>query len=448
MSGSGPGNGRGTAPSGSGRTSVVMFVRNDCTNDTRVLREAATLTAAGYAVTVMATTRPGAPSAVEQVERDGFTIIRVPVPMGWRPAWRRFRSPWRAWRALRRGGETTTRTGQGDVFDWLAAWHFATVGWARQAAAAAPAARIHHGHDLTGLPAALASSSRHGGLIVYDSHELFLESGSNARRPRWARRLMGRIERRWATRAAALITVNATLDAELGRRLGIPRRVVVHNCPPRWTPPDPQPDHLRHAVGLPAGTPLLLYHGGFAPDRGLIQLADAMLEPGLEDAHLVLLGFGAMEGELRALASEPRRGGRVHIVPGVPPEDLAEWVASADVGVMPNQPATANERLSTPNKLFESLAAGLPVVTSDFPERHRIILDDPLGPLGAVCDPTQPAAIARAIRSILDLPDVELRLLRARCLRAAHERWNWETESARLVTLYSELEPPAGARLE
>ena len=106
---------------------------------------------------------------------------------------------------------------------------------------------------------------------------------------------------------------------------------------------------------------------------------------------------------------------------------------------MPNQPVTANERLSTPNKLFESMAVGLPVVSSDFPERRRIILGDPEGPLGAVCDPTSPEAIATAIRSILDLPPAERAALRSRILRAAHERWNWETESARLVALYEEL---------
>jgi glycosyltransferase involved in cell wall biosynthesis len=95
--------------------------------------------------------------------------------------------------------------------------------------------------------------------------------------------------------------------------------------------------------------------------------------------------------------------------------------------------------LSTPNKLFESLAVGLPVVSSDFPERRSIVMDDPDGPLGALCEPTDIGSIAAAIRSILDLAPVERADLRARCLRAAHERWNWETESAKLVALYASL---------
>jgi glycosyltransferase involved in cell wall biosynthesis len=113
------------------------------------------------------------------------------------------------------------------------------------------------------------------------------------------------------------------------------------------------------------------------------------------------------------------------------------------------QAVSLNNRLSTPNKLFECLAAGVPVISSDFPDRRQIVLGDPAGPLGAVCRPDDVTDVARAIRSILDLPADERDALRARCLRAAHERWNWETESAKLVALYAELggggaTPPGG----
>jgi glycosyltransferase involved in cell wall biosynthesis len=103
------------------------------------------------------------------------------------------------------------------------------------------------------------------------------------------------------------------------------------------------------------------------------------------------------------------------------------------------QPSTLNHRLSTPNKLFEGLAAGLPVVASDFPEMREIIMGDPDGPLGTVCRPDDPADIARAITSIVDRPAAERAALRARCLAAAHARWNWETEVRGLLELYREL---------
>ena len=216
--------------------------------------------------------------------------------------------------------------------------------------------------------------------------------------------------------------------------------MIVHNCPARWDPPVPRPDLIRAATGIPAEAPIALYHGGFSAHRGLEELAAAILRPGLERVHAVYLGYGSRRATLDSMARDPRYGGRLHVIDAVPPEVLLPWVASADVGVMPIQPSTRNHRMSTPNKLFEGLAAGLPVVVSDFPEMHRIVLDDPDGPLGAVCCPEDPEDVARAIQVVLDLPESAREELRARCLRAAHERWNWETEISGLVQLYRDLE--------
>jgi glycosyltransferase involved in cell wall biosynthesis len=460
-----------------GALRVVMFVYNDVTRDSRVLREAKSLADAGFRVTVIGRPRSLDEHSISRQERDGFTILLVPMRHVWRTWLHRFRKPWRMHRwigrrfmsALRRGpagwpkafalvgvaigmvvlslirlpfiaiSGGLNQTKHDSTFDWLIRWRFGVLGWAETASAAAPEADVYHGHDLTGLPAAIRAVARSGGVVVYDSHELFLESGSNAARPAWAKWIVGRLERRLAAGATALVTVNRTLGQILQERLSIARVVVVHNCPPRWDPPLSAVDPLRPAAGLAPGAAVVLYHGGFSRDRGLLELADAMLEPGFEAAHLIFLGFGPLEGALKARAQEARAEARLHVLPAVPPDRLSEWVAAADIGAMPNQPRTANERLSTPNKLFESLAVGLPVVSSDFPERRTIVMDDPDGPLGAVCDPTDTRSIAAAIRSILDLGPVERADLRARCLRAAHERWNWETESAKLVALYLSL---------
>lgn len=475
------------------RLRVAMYVTNDATRDTRVLREAAALGSAGHDVTLVARMASAADLPAREA-RPEFTIVRVPAVVDWLPAWRnrlaRIERPWRAapglvrriradlrrpgagwlraalwagagaaavpWVAYRLADERLLRgrapsPRPGGTLDWAVRWRRSTFGWAEAAVAAVGPADVHHGHDLTGLPAAVAGAERDGGLVVYDSHELFVETESHAHRPWVARRWLAVIERRLAGRAAALVSVNRTLvdllvDRLSLRRLAGERVVVVHNAPPRWTPPDPRPDHLRRTLGLAPGTPIVLYHGGFTVDRGLVPLAEAMNAPGLEAAHLVYLGYGPLRDTLVERAGAPAAGGRLHVLDAVAPNDLAEWVASADVGVMPNQPTTANERLSTPNKLFECLAAGVPVVTADYPERHRIVLDDPDGPLGAVCDATDPASIAAAIRSLLELPPEQAEALRARVLKAAHERWNWETESAKLVALYESLAAEVAGR--
>ena len=62
------------------------------------------------------------------------------------------------------------------------------------------------------------------------------------------------------------------------------------------------------------------------------------------------------------LAGQPRFRGRVSVIDPVPPEALLEWTASADVMLMAIQPTTLNHRYTTPQKLWEAIAAGVPVV--------------------------------------------------------------------------------------
>ena len=332
-------------------------------------------------------------------------------------------------------GSARARSG----IDWLVRWRTSTEEWNRAAAAVAPDADVFHAHDLNALHAAVLARARTGGSLVYDSHEIFLELGSHATRPGWARAIFRRREATWVGEADALVTVNDALARELGARYGPRRVVVVHNCPPRPTIVADGPGPLRAALGVGADARVALYHGGFSRHRGLEELAAAAALPVLGETHVVFLGYGSQAAELRALAAASPVAERVHVLPAVSPDVLEDWVRDADVAVMPIQDSTLNHRLSTPNKLFEALAAGVPIVASDLPELRRIVMEDPAGPLGVLCDPTDPASIAAAIADLLGRPPDERAALRERCLAAARDRWNWETESARLVDLYADL---------
>jgi glycosyltransferase involved in cell wall biosynthesis len=281
---------------------------------------------------------------------------------------------------------------------------------------------------------------------VYDSHELFLNTGIAGGLPRVLRFLVRMEERRRVRRIDTLITVNEELAHVLNRRYRPQRTVVVHNCPARTTPYE-GPDLLRLATGIPPSTPIVLHHGLLAKHRGLEVLTEAMLEPGLESAHLVLLGYGGLRDSMRTLSGTPRFSGRVHVLDAVPVEEVLNWISSANVGAIALPATDMNLRLATPNKLFECLAAGVPVVVSDLPAVRRIV-DDEAGPLGAICDPTRPASVALAIRSILELKPAERLALRNRCLVAARDRWNWEAEVQGLVETYHRIaaerpRPPA-----
>ena len=390
-------------------------------HDSRAQRLATDLARRGHAVTVIARAAPGQPR--EEDWATGAHVVRVEAGAAVAP-------PDRAARGARRLLAESARIA-------------ATARRARRQAASALAvdepAELYHAMGFLALPVALQLATRARAPLVYDARDIYAQSSNVARLPGLLRRAFQLRERRWARRATRVLTVNEACADYLAGSLHVARPAVVMNAQAAWTPPQPPPDLFRKHLHLPAGTPIVLYHGAFMRDRGLPELAGAMRLPGLEAAHLVLLGSGALEHELRRLAAEPAAGGRVHLLPPVPPAELLPWVASADVGVMPNQPRTLNERLSTPNKLFECIAAGLPVVSSDFPERRRIIVDDPDGPLGVVCDPTDAAALAAAIQSILGLDPAARAELRARILRAAHTRYAWDRQFEVVLREYGAL---------
>jgi glycosyltransferase involved in cell wall biosynthesis len=407
------------------RPRVGMALYSEVTYDSRVRREARTLACAGYDVSIVCLGGEGrSPDLPENVT----VLVRRPTATSILPG---ISNPFHGG-ARGRVASLARRAG------WLRAYVGNLRSWGRLAVAACGPVDAWHAHDLPGLAALLPNVDRNVP-VVYDSHELFLEAGTALMLPSPARTLLRAYERRLVSRVSAVVTVNNAL-ADVLRRRYRPRRIeVVHNCPDRWSPPADRPRHIRNAAAIADDAPVILYHGGLGGNRGIEQLMEALLRPGLERTHLAVMGSGDGRDHYTTAAAEARFGGRVHVLDPVPPAELLPWVASADVGGVLIQRSTLNHYLSTPNKLFECLAAGIPVVASDFPMMRRIVAANPGGPLGAVCDPSSVGDVAAALRSVLELDPREAQSLRARSLDAAHERWNWETESASLTGLYADL---------
>jgi glycosyltransferase involved in cell wall biosynthesis len=301
---------------------------------------------------------------------------------------------------------------------------------------AAPEARLgdlYHGAAYMGIPVALDLGKRNGAPVVYDARDIYVDAANLARLPRPVRALVGRWERGWARRASRVVTVNRPYAEVMAKRWAVELPLIVMNCSYRRLATAARPRRFHDALALAPETRVVLYQGGFSRDRGIEQLIEAI--PSVPGAVLVLLGYGNLQAELERRAADPGLGGRVHIHPAVPPTELLDWVASADVVAMPIQPSTLNHRLTTPNKLFEAMAAGVPVVASDLPGMAEIVRESGAGVL---VDPTSPAAIATALREVLASED-ERAAMGARALAAAHQTYNWEHELEVLLAEYGRL---------
>jgi glycosyltransferase involved in cell wall biosynthesis len=297
---------------------------------------------------------------------------------------------------------------------------------------------VVHAHDLNTLPAGWWLARRHRARLIYDSHELYLDRNRRPRRT-WLNRLLTReLERFLIRRCDAVITVNDSLANLLAQRYRIARPLVLRNTPSRNSAPATstvKSPSLRDLVPIEPSHLLLLYCGFITFNRGLPNLIRSLHH--LPDCHLVLMGFGTESylAELDELVTAEGLAARYSRLGPVPPEEVTSYAASADLGVAPIESAGLSYYYCAPNKLFEYLHAGLPVIASDFPELRAVIDEHRVG---ATFDPTDPRDIARAARAVMDTDSGDLQRLRMRTKEAAL-LYCWELESPKLLSVYGEL---------
>jgi glycosyltransferase involved in cell wall biosynthesis len=308
------------------------------------------------------------------------------------------------------------------------------LGWAAALEGVAEPADIWHGMWAGSLPALSTLRRRFGGATIYDSRDVYMRSRDLATARGPLKTWLEALERRWARAANRVITVNHWYAGLLAEQLGVDRPLVIMNLPARQPAFEPKPNLIRDRLGLTSGTSIVLYQGGLMTARGIEQSMTAILS--LPDAVLCLLGFGALRNRLVEQSRFAPYIGRVFVLDPVSPDDLLAWTASADVSVMAIQPTSLNHTYTTPQKLFETIAVGVPVVAADLPGMAEIVRETDAG---ALCDPTDPAAIAAAVRKVLDTPPEVAAARRERILAAARDRYNWETEAPALLGLYREL---------
>ncbi len=412
------------------RPRALLLVANAAAPYSRALRVARTLATDGFEVEIAAVADPSLP----ETEDEGAVVLRRYRPRG---IWRRFAV----------GAPRPEERGFGRILRLIdiglrgLAWPAHVRAWWQALREEAPPADLIHAFGILTVPVALdlARRSRRLGFegrTVYDVIDVILESNNVAQVPAPLLAWYRAREQRWVRGVDALVTVNEPIARHLARRwrLAEPPTVLL-NCQPRWEPPPERPNRIREATGLPAERRLVLFLGRLGRERGLDETAEAVLR--VRDAALVLLGFGPWADRLRERDRDPRFAGRHVTLPPVHPDEVPAWTASADVTVIAVPANSLNQRLSTPNKFWESIAAGTPIVVGrDLVVMREIVEREGIG---AVADPLDPEDLARAISSILDRPPAEVAAMRARCLRLAHERYNWETSVEPYRRLVSDL---------
>ncbi|MFF8956023.1 glycosyltransferase [Streptomyces sp. NPDC014894] len=291
---------------------------------------------------------------------------------------------------------------------------------------------VIHANDITTIHTAASRLRARGRRCawLYDAHEYVAGIG-------WAKPAMASafpaVEREYIHRADAVVTVSP----ELAGLLRADHRLretpsVVRNAPVRAVVGEAAGRVcVRTACGLPEGVPLLVYAGWLAPDRGVATAVDALAL--LPDHHLAVVTGrpGAGPAALRERAERLGVRHRVHVVPYVPPHQVADYLSSADLGLIPfhRVPNTEN---SLPTKAAEYLHAGLPLVSSDVRAVSAFVRAHGVGEVFTAEDAGSCAAAV--LRATADRD-----ALRKNITEALLAELSWEREAETLLRVYGRI---------
>ncbi len=280
-----------------------------------------------------------------------------------------------------------------------------------------------HCNDLIALPLGVALKLLTFGRIkvVYDAHEF--ESNQVPYQSRLSIRLLQIVEGLLIRFADAVITVSDGIAEEYARLYKIEKPVLVLNCPPYQ---EVQKKNLfREELGISSDRTIFLYQGGLAKGRGIEILLDAFAE--LESSKvIVFMGYGPLDGMIREYAG---RRQNIFFYPAVGPDVLLSYTSSADFGISTIENSCLSYYFCLPNKMFEYIMAGLPVIVSNLPEMKRVVEENGIG---VVAKENTAEGLREAIQCATNLDKEKLKAGIASC----KSRYNWEAQELQLKSVY------------
>lgn len=265
--------------------------------------------------------------------------------------------------------------------------------------------------------------------LVFDAVEMPFDEEQLTRAPaaRAVRHAEIRREAEIARTADGWITINDFIADAAVERFGVARPLVLRNFQDygRWV----SDGRLRRDLGLTKEARILLHLNTMREGEGLETAIDALAY--LPAAfHLVGLSPPPKPDFLKTLrrrAVERGVSDRFHLAPMQPPHGVNAYIAEADVGIIARQGKLQNLRLSLPNRLFQLIAARLPVVATPLPEIARVVQD---WGLGLLFDEFDAVGLAASVRRIVE-PAAQAAFRQA--VGRAASAMTWEKESAAYV---------------
>jgi glycosyltransferase involved in cell wall biosynthesis len=278
-------------------------------------------------------------------------------------------------------------------------------------------------NDLDTLPANYLASRLKKIPLIYDSHELFCDVPELLKNP-FKRKIWQTMESYIVPKLKYCITVNESIAGLFTKKYGVPF-VSVRNIP---SAPVTLKQISKSDLGLPESKFILILQGaGLNMDRGAEELIQSMVF--IDNACLLIIGSGDNWFAMQALSRALKLENKIRFIPKLPRAELLQYTVLADLGLSLDKNTNPNYYYSLPNKLFDYIHCGVPVLASRLPEIEHILTHYAVG---TFIDSHQPEQIAYKIKSLLG--SEELAAYKAGTFKAQKEL-KWETEKIKLKAL-------------
>jgi len=223
---------------------------------------------------------------------------------------------------------------------------------------------VIHAHDYTALPIAGAlveylATQGQTAQLIYDAHE-YVPGVSHLTTP--LKNIYSREEKRYSAMSATVLSVSEGMSDLLMPHLGLTKRPELVANDPLFEGQQPSERSIRNDCNIANTTPLLVYSGAVAPQRGLATVLEALKQ--LPDVHLALIANPKNQTVLDLQSKYSQLKDRFHVLPYVPNSELVSYLSNADVGLIPIH-HKLNHEISLITKFGEYMQARLPLVVSD-----------------------------------------------------------------------------------
>jgi glycosyltransferase involved in cell wall biosynthesis len=261
--------------------------------------------------------------------------------------------------------------------------------------------------------------------LVFDSHEYFTGVPEIQNRP-FVKWVWTTIEKMIFPRLKYVMTVSDSISMQYESQYGI-RPVTIRNCARSFAETK---GYTKKELGISDDHLLLILQGGgINIDRGGEELIEAMTL--IENVSLIIVGSGDVLQFLKNKVEELNLSNRVKFIPKQPWNELLRYTKSADAGLSLDKDTNLNYRFSLPNKLFDYISGGIPVITSDLPEVKKIVKESGCG---IIIQTVKSEEICKAIIKLRD--DLVLLNKLKQNTVIASETLNWDLESKKVADFY------------